>query len=119
DQDKEKGIEIARKLSQMGFTVVSTRGTAEFLQNLGIHVEKVNKVREGRPHIVDRILNSEIHLVMNTTQGKQSIKDSYSIRRTALEKSVPYFTTIEGSKAATEAIAHIKEKGLDIVRLQP
>ncbi|MCB1197546.1 MAG: carbamoyl-phosphate synthase large subunit [Deltaproteobacteria bacterium] len=118
NDDKERAADIAKKIQMAGFTVYCTHGTAEFLQSKGVHVERVNKVREGRPHIVDKMINNEIDLVMNTTKGKGSIKDSYSIRRTALEKSIPYFTTLEGASAATHAIQQLQERGLEVHKLQ-
>jgi len=118
NEDKENAIEVAKKIIACGFEVYSTHGTADFFQKHGVKVHSINKVREGRPHIVDKMLNNEIDLVMNTTKGKSSIKDSFSIRRTALEKSIPYFTTLEGALAATFAIEQIQTKGIDVHRLQ-
>lgn len=118
NDDKEKSIDIAQRLNKLGFEIYSTQGTAELLEKHAIPVHRVNKVREGRPNIVDQMINGEIDLVMNTTKGKKSIKDSYSIRRTALEHSIPYFTTIEGSSAAAHAIFELTEKGLEVHKLQ-
>lgn len=118
DTDKIASIELAKLMQKNGFEIVSTQGTAVFLQSHGIDVVSVNKVRDGRPHIVDRILNHEIDLVMNTTKNRQSIRDSYSIRRTALEKAVPYFTTLEGAKAAALSIAMQLEAPPTPVKLQ-
>jgi carbamoyl-phosphate synthase large subunit len=105
DRDKEGAVEITRQMRENGFRIVSTRGTARFLLERGIPVEQVNKVAEGRPHVVDMILNRKVDLVMNTTMGKPSVKDSRSIRRCALERNIPYFTTLPGSWAAAKAIA--------------
>jgi carbamoyl-phosphate synthase large subunit len=118
DTDKIALIEVAKIMRKNGFEIVSTQGTAVFLQSHGIEVQSVNKVRDGRPHIVDRILNQEIHLVMNTTRNRQSIRDSYSIRRTTLEKAIPYFTTIEGAKAAALSIAMQLESAPQPFKLQ-
>ena len=118
DSDKIASIEVARLMKKNGFEIVSTHGTAVFYQSHGIDVIPVNKVREGRPHIVDKILNHEIHLVMNTTKNRQSIRDSYSIRRTTLEKAIPYFTTLEGAKAAALSIATLLESAPKPVKLQ-
>jgi carbamoyl-phosphate synthase large subunit len=118
DTDKIASIEVAKIMRKNGFEIVSTQGTAVFLQSHGIDVQSVNKVRDGRPHIVDRILNQEIHLVMNTTKNRQSIRDSYSIRRTTLEKGIPYFTTVEGAKAAALSIAMQLESAPVPVKLQ-
>ncbi len=118
DTDKIASIEVAKIMKKNGFEIVSTQGTAVFLQSHGIDVQSVNKVRDGRPHIVDRILNHEIHLVMNTTKNRQSIRDSYSIRRTTLEKGIPYFTTVEGAKAAALSISMQLESAPTPVKLQ-
>jgi carbamoyl-phosphate synthase large subunit len=118
DTDKIASIEVAKIMKKNGFEIVSTQGTAVFLQSHGIDVQSVNKVRDGRPHIVDRILNQEIHLVMNTTKNRQSIRDSYSIRRTTLEKGIPYFTTVEGAKAAALSISMQLESAPEPVKLQ-
>ncbi|MEZ4704827.1 MAG: carbamoyl-phosphate synthase large subunit [Bdellovibrionota bacterium] len=119
DMDKAKVIDLAKLLRELGFDLVSTKGTAQFLSDQGIEVAKVSKVNEGRPHIVDKMIDREIHLVINTTMGKHSIKDSYSIRRTALEKGIPYFTTVEGGIAAAKSIQNMSTgKGISVVKLQ-
>ncbi|MGE3713230.1 MAG: carbamoyl-phosphate synthase large subunit [Alphaproteobacteria bacterium] len=110
---------IAQELLDAGFTLVATRGTAAHLEQAGIAVEVVNKVREGRPHIVDMLKDNEIALVLNTTEGAQSIADSFSIRRTALLNKIPYYTTIAGAKAATTAISAMRHSGgLDVRSIQ-
>ena len=118
NKDKEKMIEPARELVEMGYNVVATGGTAEFLQSEGIEVEKINKVLEGRPHIVDAIKNGQIHLIFNTTEGAQSIKDSYELRRTALIDNIPYYTTSRGAISAMEAIKVLKSSALEVKPLQ-
>ncbi|MBN8530765.1 MAG: carbamoyl-phosphate synthase large subunit [Alphaproteobacteria bacterium] len=118
DGDKDVALGIARKLTDMGFNVVATRGTASFLQGKGVTVTPINKVREGRPHIVDMMKDGRIVLVFNTTEGSQSISDSFSIRRTALLGKIPYSTTISGARAIVEAIAARKGKGLEVRPLQ-
>jgi carbamoyl-phosphate synthase large subunit len=119
DQDKSGGlIEVAQGLQNAGFSIVATRGTAEFLKKQGITVESVNKVAEGRPHIVDRITDMQIDLVINTVSGAESQKDSYSIRRTTLVKGVPYFTTISAAKAAVRGISAIKTRPLQVKTIQ-
>ncbi len=105
DADKELAVELARRLVDLGFTLVATRGTARAITAAGIACETVNKVKEGRPHVVDALVNGEIDLVVNTTIGAQSIRDSFSIRRTALLRRVPYFTTMSGAQAAVAACA--------------
>ena len=82
---------------RLGFTIVATRGTAAAIRAAGLDCEVVNKVKEGRPHIVDRLVNGEIAMVVNTTIGAEAIKDSFSIRRTTLLRGVPYFTTVRGA----------------------
>ena len=104
DADKVRVIPIAKKLLQLGFTVVSTSGTAATLQQYGIPCELVNKVEEGRPHIVDRMRNGDIQLVINTTEGEKAIADSYTIRRSAVEREICYTTTLAGAEAVCMAI---------------
>ncbi|NPA15848.1 MAG: carbamoyl-phosphate synthase large subunit [Deferribacteres bacterium] len=109
DEDKPAIVEVVAKLKELGFRVVSTRGTAEFLKRHGLEVDVVNKVHEGRPHIVDLMKNGEIDMVINTTYGGKARKDSYVIRRTALNYGIPYFTTVAGALAAVKGIeARIK-----------
>ncbi len=104
DADKPGAAEICRRLVDLGFEVLATRGTALFLSERGLPATAVLKVQEGRPSIVDRIKNGDVHLVFNTTAGKREISDSYSIRRETLMKGVPYFTTLTGARAAVGAI---------------
>ncbi|MEM9683110.1 MAG: carbamoyl-phosphate synthase large subunit, partial [Pseudomonadota bacterium] len=118
DHDKEAFVEVAREISAIGFQVVATRGTATHLQKNGIEVEVINKVREGQPHIVDEMINGEIQLVFNTTEGAQAIADSFSLRRTALVHKIPYFTTAAGARAAVQAISALQNGSLDVAPLQ-
>jgi carbamoyl-phosphate synthase large subunit len=118
DADKQDAIEPARTLIAMGFQVLATRGTAKALVAAGLDVKPINKVLEGRPHIVDAIKNGEVQLVFNTTQGARAVSDSASIRRTALTLKVPYYTTMAGAAAATEAIAALRAGSLDVRPLQ-
>ena len=104
DRDKPHMKELARRLVANGFEILATRGTAAYLERHGIPVRSVNKVAEGRPHVVDLIVNGEVALVFNTTTGKASIRDSFSIRRQALMADIPYFTTAAAADAATGAI---------------
>jgi carbamoyl-phosphate synthase large subunit len=119
-KDVDKGFVLApaRALKEMGFELLATRGTAKFLQSEGLEVRVVNKVLEGRPHVVDAIKNGEVQLVFNTTEGSQALSDSLSIRRTALQMKVPYYTTVAGAAAATEAIAALREGALEVAPLQ-
>jgi carbamoyl-phosphate synthase large subunit len=118
DNDKKRSVEIARKLYQMGFKIIATKGTCiEFIKN-NIPAEFVLKVTEGRPNIVDAIINGKIDLIVNTTVGRQSIIDSFSIRRSALDKQVPYVTTIRGSAATVKAIEAMKERKVNVKPIQ-
>ena len=118
ESDKEFAVEPAQQLLAMGFSIIATRGTAKFLQAAGLEVRVVNKVLEGRPHIVDALKNTEVQLVFNTTEGAQALADSLSIRRTALQMKVPYYTTMAGAAAATQAIAALREGSLEVAPLQ-
>ena len=110
NSDKPKVVEIARTLSKLGFSLLATRGTATALAEAGLQVTPVNKVAEGRPHIVDMIKNGEIVLIVNTVEDRRSaIQDSYSIRRSALQARVTYFTTVAGSRAACTGMQHMQE----------
>ena len=112
DKDKMPMVPIAKKLSQMGFKIMATRGTAAVFSENDVPVTPVLKVIEGRPNIVDFIKNNEIQLVINTTGGKAAQEASSSIRRTALVRRVPYFTTVSGAVAATKAIEALKSGDL-------
>jgi len=118
DADKDILIEPARALIAMGFKVIATRGTARVLEAAGLEVGTVNKVLEGRPHVVDAMKNGEVQLVFNTTEGASALADSASIRRTALSMKVPYYTTMAGAAAATEAIAALRAGSLEVAPLQ-
>jgi len=116
DADKGPLIEVGKALVARGFTIVATRGTAAALQAAGVPCEVVNKVIEGRPHIVDAIKNDEIDLIVNTTEGKQAIADSFSIRREALHHKVCYSTTIAGARATCLALDYLDDTAVN--RLQ-
>jgi carbamoyl-phosphate synthase large subunit len=118
DSDKAALIAPCRRLVEMGFTLVATHGTAARLAAAGLPVAAVNKVREGRPHIVDRMLDGGVQLVFNTTEGAQAIADSFSLRRTALTVGIPYYTTVAGARAAVQAIAALKAGSLEVAPLQ-
>jgi carbamoyl-phosphate synthase large subunit len=118
ESDKADTIAPARALAEMGFEILATRGTARVLFGAGIKVKSINKVLEGRPHIVDAIKNGDVQLVFNTTDGAQALADSASIRRTALTMKVPYYTTMAGALAATEAIGALREGSLEVAPLQ-
>ncbi|UJS15986.1 MAG: carbamoyl-phosphate synthase large subunit [Candidatus Jettenia sp.] len=118
DRDKKSMVPIAKKLLHMGFKIVATRGTAMVLSGDNVSVTRALKVIEGRPNIVDHIKNNEIHLVINTIEGKAAQEASYSIRRTALIHRIPYFTTVAGAIAATKAIEALKSGILDVKPIQ-
>ncbi|MGC6503851.1 MAG: carbamoyl-phosphate synthase large subunit [Parvibaculales bacterium] len=105
DMDKQRALTVAGKLEAAGFTLLATHGTAQHLKDNGIAVTPINKVLEGRPHIVDAIKNDDVQIVVNTTEGEQSLADSKSIRRTALMNKIPYYTTLAGAEAAADAIS--------------
>ena len=107
--DKSRTVEIANTLQSLGFSLVATRGTAAVLSAAGIAVAPVNKVAEGRPHIVDMIKNGEINLIINTVEDKRAVHDSYSIRRAALQRRVAYYTTLAGARAACAGISQMGE----------
>jgi carbamoyl-phosphate synthase large subunit len=118
DSDKAKVVEPVRRLAEMGFDVAATGGTRRFLQAQGLACARVNKVLEGRPHIVDAITNGDVQLVFNTTEGAQAIADSRSLRRAALLHRVPYYTTIAGATAVTLGIEAYKSGTLEVRSLQ-
>lgn len=109
DADKDRLLPIARELVERGFSLVATEGTYQVLQSAGIVCDYVNKVTQGRPHIVDAIKNREIDYIINTTEGRQAIADSFSIRRQALQHKINYSTTIAGAKATLRALDHWNE----------
>jgi carbamoyl-phosphate synthase large subunit len=118
DKDKPAMVEAGRRLLELGFRLMATRGTARELEKHGLEVKVVNKVLEGRPHIVDAIKSGEVQLLFNTTEGAAAIADSFSLRRTALMNNIPYYTTVAGAEAAVEAIATLKTGTLDVAPLQ-
>ncbi len=118
DADKPSMVASARRLLEFGFEIVATGGTADYLGSQGLDVTKVNKVLEGRPHIVDALKNGEIDLVFNTTEGAQSVKDSRSIRTTALAQKIPCITTATGARSAVRAIEAMREGDLGVRPLQ-
>ena len=118
DADKNDAIAPARALIDMGFRILATRGTAKTLEAAGLPVKRINKVLEGRPHVIDAMKNGEVQLVFNTTDSAQALTDSTSIRRTALTMKTPYYTTMAGAAAATEAIAALRSGTLGVRPLQ-
>jgi len=118
DHDKDKVLAPVRELAEMGFRILATRGTKRHLDAHGIPCEKINKVLEGRPHVVDAITNGEVDIVFNTTEGAKALADSFSIRRSALLYHIPYYTTLAGALAVTEAIKALRSGGLKVAPLQ-
>lgn len=109
DADKDRAVKVAKDLQKLGFTLYATGGTAKSIQDAGIECKRVNKVMEGRPHLVDMIKNGEVSLIVNTTEGKQALKDSASIRRAALQHKVAYTTTISGAEATCLALKQMDD----------
>jgi carbamoyl-phosphate synthase large subunit len=118
DQDKRTFVEPCRQLVEMGFALVATNGTAQALITHGLSVARINKVSDGRPHIVDLMLSGGVQLVFNTTEGARAIADSFSLRRTALTNSIPYYTTVAGARAAVQAIKALRAGNLEVAPLQ-
>ena len=119
DKDKnEKIVWVAKKLKEMGFRILATKGTAKFLKSHGIDVEVVNKVSEGRPNILDEIINGKVDLIINTPSGKRGRDEGYTIRRTAVDYNIPYITTLAGAIAAVKGIEAVKKKKMTIKSIQ-
>ena len=110
DADKDQLPEIAKGLVELGFALVATQGSAKIISEAGMEVQLVNKVQEGRPHIVDMLKNHDVDFIVNTTEGKQAIADSYLIRRTALQNKVCYTTTMAGGRASVAALRHGEDR---------
>jgi carbamoyl-phosphate synthase large subunit len=118
DEDKEAIVNIARELEKMGFKIYATKGTAEVLKDNGINVEVVQKVSEGRPNVIDMMINQKFDLIINTPGGKRGKTEGYLIRRTAVERSIPYITTIPGAIATVNAIKAIRNGKLTVKSLK-
>jgi carbamoyl-phosphate synthase large subunit len=118
DRDKSSAVVIARRLQDMGFNLMATGGTQRFLSGEGLDVERVNKVLEGRPHCEDAVVNGDVQLVINTTEGAQAISDSFSIRRAAVTNNIPHYTTMTAAAAATDGIEALKSATLEVAPLQ-
>jgi len=118
DADKQKSVQVARDLAAMGFKIAATKGTCINLINNNVPAEYVLKVVEGRPNVVDLIINGQLDLIINTTVGRQTIQDSFSIRRTALDRQVPYVTTIRGATAVVRAIDALRKQEVDVRAVQ-
>jgi carbamoyl-phosphate synthase large subunit len=118
DADKPMIVDAMRHLEAVGFRIIATGGTQRYLVENGVAAERINKVLEGRPHIVDSMKNGGVQLVINTTDGAKSISDSRDIRRTALQRKLPYYTTIPGAVAAVEGIIAYRQGNLTVRPLQ-
>lgn len=118
ERDKTKIVEVARELSRLGFKIYATEGTAKVLRAKGIEVEVAQKISQGRPHVVDLIINGQINLIINTPSGKRGKTEGYMIRRTAVERNIPYITTVPGAMATVRAIKAIREGKLDVKSLK-
>ncbi len=118
DADKDLIVQAARTLDRLGFSIIATGGTCDYLNARGVTAERINKVYEGRPNIVDRMKDGLVTLVFNTTEGAQAVRDSFGIRATALAMKTPYYTTAAGAVAAARAIENLKEGTLEVAPLQ-
>ena len=118
DTDKDNIVPAAKKMAELGFHLIATGGTAAHLEAQGLPVERVNKVAQGRPHIVDKIVDGDVQLVFNTTEGWQSLKDSQAIREATLKNKLPYFTTAPASLATAQAIEALRGHVLEVKSLQ-
>jgi carbamoyl-phosphate synthase large subunit len=118
DRDKESALPVARRLVELGFELLATAGTAEFLEASGLAVRRVLKVHEGRPHVADHLINGDVDLVINTPLGREPHDDDAVIRQTALKHGVPCITTLSGARAAAEGIAALRRHRLEVQSLQ-
>jgi carbamoyl-phosphate synthase large subunit len=118
DSDKDKILAITKDFLALGYNIIATKGTALFLNKNSLKATTINKVKEGSPHIVDKISSGEIQFVVNTTFGNQSIKDSYSLRRASINTNIPYYTTIAGSFALLKALKALKKNKMTVTSLQ-
>lgn len=118
NEDKPDILQVARQLKEVGFQLLATEGTAAFLNQHGVEAASIHKVSEGSPHIVDRMEEGRVALCVNTPEGPKTAKDSYSIRRTALMQSIPYFTTMAAAHAAVQGIHELSQRDMDVLSLQ-
>ena len=118
DADKPAAVKVAQALVALGFELCASRGTARALEAAGLPVRMVNKVHEGRPHIVDLIKDAAVAMVINTTDGHQAVRDSYTLRRAALMERLPYYTTMAGARAVVEGLRQMALGNLEVTTLQ-
>ena len=116
--DKEAVLPVAANLSQLGFAIIATEGTAAKLKEVGIPCSEINKISQGRPHILDKLQNGEVQLIVNTSAGNRTTEDSYSIRRAALDYHIPYCTTITGGLAIAKALASLLKRDMEVMTIQ-
>jgi carbamoyl-phosphate synthase large subunit len=116
NEDHQNVVDIAQDLQKLGFELVATKGTARALIENGLKVKAVNKVAEGRPHVVDMIKNNEIDFIVNVTEDKKAVADSYEIRHSALQNKVTYYTTLAGAKAACMGMAYMQELQVESIQ---
>ncbi|MBI4031869.1 MAG: carbamoyl-phosphate synthase large subunit [Proteobacteria bacterium] len=118
DKDKDGLVPLAAELAEMGFKLIATGGTCDHLMKAGLNVQRINKVMEGQPHIVDAVINGEIDFIINTTKGAQSVADATSIRRMALTYKIPYYTLLTSARAGIQAIRSLRAREIQVVPLQ-
>jgi carbamoyl-phosphate synthase large subunit len=118
DKDKAAALSVAKNFHEMGFTIMSTRGTTKFLKENDVPAKLVKKVSAGRPHVVDAVTNNEIQLILNTSASSQTKQDGYAIRRAAIKYKIPYATTTDGARAICNAIQALKKESLSVKPIQ-
>jgi carbamoyl-phosphate synthase large subunit len=118
DEDKEEAADIAKLFIENGFDIFSTRGTYDFLQKKGLKSKLVNKVAEGSPHVVELINQGKLDIIINTTENKQAIKDSFTIRRTAVDLNIPYYTNLRSAKILCNSILTFKNTEISVKAIQ-
>ena len=116
--DKPAVVPVAARLAELGFTIIATHGTAARLEQEGIACSEVNKISQGRPHILDKVQNGEVQFIINTSAGNRATEDSYAIRRAALDYHIPYCTTITGATAVTKALVSLMQKEAGVMTIQ-
>jgi len=116
--DKSAAGKIGKSLVELGYQLMATRGTGDYLRNLGLEVAHINKVKEGSPHIVESLEAGKVDFMINTTFGEQAVKDSFSMRRASLTQNLPYCTTLPGAFALVDALQSLKTSSLSLSPLQ-
>jgi carbamoyl-phosphate synthase large subunit len=116
--DKPAVLPVARRIADLGFTIIATAGTAQYLTDHGVACVKINKISQGRPHILDKIHDKEICWIINTSMGSRTTEDSYAIRRSALDYHLPYSTTVTGALSMVKAMEALRESELNVKAVQ-